>query len=210
MRIRFLRPLVVATLPLLFSAHVYATPTTTTPITASPSTAASATYTLDPNHTYVLWHVNHFGFSNPSGKWMANGTLEFDKAQPQKSSVTATINVADVVTGIPALDKHLQTDTFFDVAQFPTATFTSNNVKVTGKDTADVSGNLTVHGVTKPITLHITMNKMGMSLMTNRETIGFTGSAVLNRSDYGVSAYAPGLGDKVTLEIEAEASQSAS
>jgi polyisoprenoid-binding protein YceI len=90
---------------------------------------AADTYTLDPNHTYVMWHINHFGFSNPSGKWMAQGTLVLDETNPQNSQVNVTINVADIVTGIPKLDEHLKTDTFFNVAQFPTATFVSTSVR---------------------------------------------------------------------------------
>ncbi len=209
MQIRSLKTLVALTLPLLLVTQGYAQTTTSSVTATSPAASVSnagTTYTLDPNHTYVLWHINHFGFSNPSGKWMAQGTLVFDKNHPQNSQVTATVNIADGVTGIPALDKHMQTDTFFDVAKFPTATFVSDKVKVTGKNTADVMGRLTLHGVTKPLTFHVILNKIGISLVTNQPTIGFSGTATLNRSDYGISAYAPGLGTEVPLEIEAEAS----
>src|SRR5580658_5645730 len=75
--------------------------------------AGVETYTLDPQHTYVLWHINHFGFSNPSGKWLvAEGTVKLDQAKPQNSSVNAVIHVADVVTGIPELDDHLKKQVF--------------------------------------------------------------------------------------------------
>lgn len=194
------------------------TTTTPTPVamqkpadssTQATTIAEAATYTLDPDHTYVLWHINHFGFSNPSGKWMAKGTLVLDQKHPQNSKVNATIELANVVTGIPELDKHLQTADFFDVKQFPTATFTSSKVTVTGKNTAKVEGMLTLHGVTKPLTLHVKLNKLGMSMMTNQETAGFTGYATLNRSDFGMKTYLPGLGDKVLLEVEAEAGKNA-
>jgi len=205
MKSRLLTSLLIASVwPLLWLAQAEAAVTTSAPVVTA---SAAATYTLDPNHSYVLWRINHFGFSHPSGKWMANGTLVFDKNHPGKSAVTATVNIADGVTGIPALDKHMQTDTFFDVAKFPNATFVSNKVTVTGKHTANVSGQLTVHGVSKPLTFHVTLNKIGVSPITNKPTIGFSGTASLNRSDYGISAYAPGLGDKVMLEIEVEASQ---
>lgn len=202
MQVKFITWLTVCFLslmPMLNANALNDTPSTT-------SNGNVVAYTLDPNHSYVLWHVNHFGFSNPSGKWMANGTIQYDAKQPAKSSVAVTINVADIVTGIPALDKHLQTDTFFDVAKYPTATFVSDNIKITGKNSADVKGQLTVHGVTKPITLHMTLNKMGMSILTNKETMGLSGKAELSRAEFGMNAYEPGLGDKVSLEIEVEAS----
>ena len=70
--------------------------------------AATETYTLDPGHSYVLWHINHFGFSNPSGKWMAEGTITVDEAKPQNAKVNVTIAIGDMITGIPKLDEHLQ------------------------------------------------------------------------------------------------------
>lgn len=166
---------------------------------------AADTYTFDPNHTYVMWHINHFGFSNPSGKWLAQGTLVLDEANPQNSKVNVTINVADIVTGIPKLDEHLRTDTFFNVSQFPSATFVSDSVTVTGKNSAIVHGILTVHGVSKPVTLNVTLNKIGISPITQKKTAGFTASTTLKRSDFGISAYLPGLGDDVKIDIEAEA-----
>lgn len=210
---RLLKPLLALSLPLWLMttyATTIANSSTVVPSTAAAASATNNSYTLDPTHSYVLWHINHFGFSNPSGKWMANGTFIFDKNHPQTSKVTATVNIADGVTGIPALDQHMQSAEFFDAKQFPTATFVSDNIKLTGKQTADVSGQLTMHGVTKPLTFHVKLNKIGVSVVTNKPTIGFSGSATLNRSDYGISAYAPGLSNQVQLEIEVEASPATS
>lgn len=163
------------------------------------------TYTLDPNHTYVLWHINHFGFSNPSGKWMANGTLILDEANPQNSKVNVMIKTADIVTGIKELDEHLQSPLFFDTNQYPTATFISDKVDVTGKNTAKVHGILTLHGTSKPITLDVTLNKMGINPITNKQTAGFTASAHLLRSEFNMNTLLPGISDDVNLDIEAEA-----
>ncbi len=168
---------------------------------------AAETYTLDPLHTHVLWHVSHFGFSNPSGKWMAEGTLLLDEAKPQNSKLNVTINVADVITGIPKLDGHLKGKDFFDVAQFPVATFVSDKINVTGKNTAKVRGILTVHGVSKPVTLDVTLNKIGENPVSQKKTAGFTASTKLKRSDFGIDAYLPGLGDDVKINIEAEANK---
>lgn len=175
-------------------------------LTFSFSANATETYTLDPNHSYVLWHINHFGFSNPSGKWMVNGTLTLDEKNPKDSKIDVTINVGDVITGIPKLDEHLKSDEFFSIAKFPVATFVSDKVTVTGKNTALVHGILTVHGVSKPITLNVTLNKLGVSPITNKKTAGFTARTELKRSDFGINAYLPGLGDEVKIDIEAEAS----
>jgi polyisoprenoid-binding protein YceI len=166
---------------------------------------AADTFTIDPNHTYVLWHVNHFGFSSPSGKWWAQGSLVLDKDKPQNDKVNATINVGEVVTGIKELDDHLKSKQFFDTAAFPTATFVSNKVNVTGKDSANVQGILTMHGVSKPVTLKVKFNKAGMSIITNKITVGFSASTKLKRSDFGMKTLLPGLGDEVTIDIELEA-----
>ncbi len=153
----------------------------------------------------MLWHVDHLGFSNLSGKWLAQGTLDLDEKKPQDSKVNITINVADINTAIPKLDEHLKSKDFFEVATFPTATFVSDKVTMTGKNTAKVHGNLTVHGITKPLTLDIKLNKKGMHPMLKKEAIGFTGSTTLQRSDFGVGMYVPNVGNEVNIQIEAEA-----
>ncbi|HAU0123683.1 TPA: YceI family protein [Legionella pneumophila] len=167
--------------------------------------AEPQTLTLDNQHTYVLWKVKHLGFSTQAGKWYASGQLVLDKDNPQQSKVNVTINVDDIVTGIPELDKHLKGKLFFDTKQFPTATFVSNRVEVMGKNKAKVYGMLTLHGVTKPIILNVILNKAGINLLNDRETAGFSATTSLKRSDYGIKALIPEVGDDVEIEIEAEA-----
>lgn len=167
--------------------------------------AESQPLILDNQHTYVLWKVKHLGFSTQAGKWYASGQLTIDKDHPQQSKVKVIIKIDDIVTGIPELDKHLKGKLFFDTKQFPTATFVSNRVEVTGKDKAKVYGVLTLHGVAKPITLNVVLNKAGINLLNDRETVGFSATASLKRSDYGIKALIPEVGDDVDLEIEAEA-----
>lgn len=162
-------------------------------------------YTFDPTHSYVEWRVSHFGFSHPTGKWLVDGTLTLDEAKPEKSSVSVTIPIADLLTGIPKLDEHLKGPDFFDAEKFQTATFISKKVAVTGKKTARVSGILTLHGVSKPITLNVTLNKIEESPITHKKTAGFTASTRLNRSAFGIDKYIPGISDEVTINIEAEA-----
>jgi polyisoprenoid-binding protein YceI len=166
---------------------------------------AADAYKLDPNHTYATWHVNHFGFSELTGKWMAEGNLILDKEKPENSKVNVTIQVANFNTGIPKLDEHLASDDFFDVKKFPTATFVSDKVDVTGSTTAKVHGILTVHGVSKPVTLDVTLNKEGEHPMNQKLTAGFSATTELKRSDFGVGKYAPNVGDEVKITITAEA-----
>ncbi|HAT6936726.1 TPA: YceI family protein [Legionella pneumophila] len=167
--------------------------------------AEPQTLTLDNQHTYVLWKVKHLGFSTQAGKWYANGQLVLDKDNPQQSKVNVTIKIDDIVTGIPELDKHLKGKLFFDTKQFPKATFVSDKVEVTGKNKAKVYGMLTLHGVTKPIILDVVFNKAGINLLNDRETVGFSATTSLKRSDYGIKALIPEVGDDVEIEIEAEA-----
>ena len=166
---------------------------------------AAELFVLDNQHTSVLWHIKHLGFSMQSGKWFADGTMHLDKANPQKSKVEVIIKIADMVTGIPQLDTHLKGKDFFYVDKFPTATFISNKVQMTGKETAKVEGILTLRGVSKPVTLNVTLNKEGVNPISNKLTAGFSAHAKIKRSDFGITAYLPALGDEVILDIQAEA-----
>ena len=162
-------------------------------------------YTFEPDHTYIEWRVTHFGFSDISGKFMAEGSLEFDKAKPQNSKINVAIPIAGVTTGIAKLDKKLVSKNYFDDKQFATANFVSNRIQMTGKNTAKVYGVLTIRGIRKPLELNIKLRKAGDSVMYRKQTMGFSGTAELKRSDFGLRAYLPGVGDNVTLHIEAEA-----
>lgn len=169
------------------------------------ATAAPETFTFDTHHSFVQWHANHFGFSNPSGKWPAEGTLELDVEKPENSKVTATIQVAKIITGIPEFDNHLQSKSFLDVASFPTATFVSNKVTITGKETADVQGILTLHGTAKPVTLNVKLNRLATNPISNKLTAGFTATTELKRSEFGINTLIPGVSDQVQIAIEVEA-----
>lgn len=166
---------------------------------------SSEVYQLDPNHTYVIWKVNHFGFSSVSGKFMASGILMVDEKDPAKSSVDVTIQTGIMGTSIGKLNEVLQGKDYFDTAQFQTATFKSNGIKMTGKDTGLVSGNLTIRGVTRPVTLTVTLNQHGEHPYFHRDAYGFTATAAIKRSDFNMMKNLPGVGDEVQLWIQAEA-----
>ena len=171
---------------------------------STPLYAAPETYTLDKNHTYVLWSAEHLGFTTQYGKWYATGQLVLDKDNPSQSKVNVTIDVMDMITGLPELDKHLKSNLFFDAEHYPKATFVSNKVTPQGDNKATVEGTLTLRGVSKPVVLQVTLNKIGMNLISNKLSVGFTATASINRSDFGINAFLPSVSDKVNLFIGAE------
>ena len=166
---------------------------------------AAETYKLEPTHTSVTFQYTHFGFSHPTGKFMnAVGSVTLDEAAPANSSVEVSFAIDGVNTGVAALDEHLKSADFFDAAKFPTATFKSTKVEPTSATTAKVTGDLTIHGVTKPVTLDVTLNQKGPNMM-KKLTAGFTAKGTINRSDFGISTYVPAVSDQIDLYIEAEA-----
>lgn len=174
-------------------------------------------YTLDLGHTRLLFKVSHLGFSTYIAPFTdLTATLKFDPEAPETMQVQASIKAASVETHYPdpAVDFNATVTgpEFLDSAQFPEITFTSTAVTLTGANTADVTGDLTLHGVTKPITLAVTYNGGwgSMSLDPSGARIGFSATGSLNRSDFGISYGIPapgttmGVSDKVEIELEAE------
>lgn len=171
----------------------------------STATHAADVYQLDPQHSFVNYSVKHFDFSSQTGKWAAEGTLTLDDKDPSKSKVDVKINIDNIITGIPELNKHLLSPLFFNSKKYPTATFVSTKVVPEGKSKAKVYGNLTLKGVTKEVVLDVILNKHGVNPINDKTTAGFTAKTEIDRSDFGIKALLPGLGDEVTLDISAEA-----
>lgn len=166
---------------------------------------AADKYILDDHHTYVLWHIDHLGFSTQVGKWYAKGYIVLDQENPKNSKVDASIDIASIATGLPDLDEHLKGPLFFDVKKYPNATFVSQSVDVLNKNSAKVNGVLTLHGISKPVTLFVTLNKMGKNFIDDKMSVGLSAKTKLKRSDFGISTLLPSLGDEVSIEIGAEA-----
>ena len=167
--------------------------------------AAPVTYKLDPGHTMVLFSWNHFGYSNPVADFgLGDGTLVFDEQHPAQSSVEVTLPLANLDTHVPALDKHLKEADFFDADKYPTVTFKSTTVQPLGGNKFKVTGDLTVHGVTKSVVLDATLNKVGPHPMTKAQAIGFDATGTLKRSDFGVGAYVPKVSDEIKIRITTE------
>jgi polyisoprenoid-binding protein YceI len=168
--------------------------------------AAPAAYEINANHTQILYSYSHFGYSHITGRLTGvAGTFHFDPAAPAHSDISVSIPIASISTGVPDLDKELQGAAFFAADKFPDATFKSTSVKSTGKDKLAVSGDLTIHGVTRPITLDVTINKIGVHPMGGRAAAGFDATTSLKRSDFGVSNYVPKVSDEVQIHITMEA-----
>ncbi len=187
----------------LFSAAIFAFT-----ISSQASFAEGVKYQIEPNHSHVNWTANHFGFSNQTGKFSdISGEINFDEKKPQNSSVDVTIKIASLTTGLSKFDGHLKSADFFDEKQFPTAKFVSKKVKVTGKNTAKIEGELTLHGVTKPVTLNAKFNKSDVSVITQKPTVGFSATSTIKRSEFGMNYAVPAVSDEISLLIEVEANK---
>jgi polyisoprenoid-binding protein YceI len=169
----------------------------------------AVTYTFEPQHTQGVIRWNHLGFANPTAQFNnVQGTLEFDPAEPTRSSVTVTIPLTSMSTGVPDLNEDFQSSDFFDFAKYPAATFKSTRVeKGAAPDKLKVSGALSVHGITKPVTLDVTVNKVGTNPRNQVPTVGFEAVAMLKRSDFGLGLYVPQVSDEVEIHITAEAAE---
>lgn len=174
-------------------------------LAAAAAQAAPSAYTIDPHHTQIQFGWTHFGFSHITGRFdQVDGTFLFDPDAPTKSQIAVSIPISSISTGVADLDKDLLSDGFFDVAKFPTATFKSTSVKSTGKDTLAVSGDLNIHGVTRPVTLDVTINKIGVHPMGGGSAAGFDASTTIQRSDFGISKYVPKVSDQIQIHITME------
>lgn len=171
---------------------------------ATPVFAADK-YTIDKSHTRILFHVNHLGFSETIGDFtLYDGTFTFDENKPETSAVDMTLYPKGIRTSSSELDKHLQNKDFFNSKTFPEIHFVSTSVKITGKNTGDITGNLTMLGVTRPVVLHATFNKAGYHPYTKMYVAGFSGWATVKRSDFGMSHLVPAVSDEVKLTVQLE------
>ena len=187
-----IRPIILATSLVVASLPLHAT-----------------TYTLEPNYTQGVFRWDHLGFSSPAAQFaQGQGTLEFDRANPTRSSVEVTIPLSTLSTGVPDLDEDFRSPTFFDTARFPVATFKSTKVeKGKAMDRLQVTGELSLHGVTRPVTLEVTVIKIGTNVRTGVPTIGFDAMTTLKRSDFGLGKYVPQVSDAIQMHLTIQAAE---
>jgi len=182
-------------------------------MTVPPNTAPAGAYTIDKAHTNLTFKVSHLGFSHYTADFDdVSGKLQFDPAKPEAMTVEATIDPKSLDLNTPpaGFHDHLLGKDFFDAAAFPSIAFKSTKVEVTGPKTANVTGDLTLHGVTKPVTLAVTFNGGYAPNAFDGARIGFSGHGTLKRSDFGMGSGLPapgsnfGVGDDVDFAIETE------
>ena len=169
--------------------------------------AAPEAYTLDPSHSQVVFSYNHLGFSTTYGMFSGfEGEIMFDAEDPSASSVNVSMPVMSMFTGWEKREEHFMSDDFFGASEGDMVTFTSTGIEVTGDNTANITGDLTMNGVTKSVVLDTTLNqKADAHPMNNKPWLGFDASTTLLRSDFGVDKFAPYVSDEVEVKISIEA-----
>ncbi len=173
------------------------------------STAAFAEpvkYSFDASHSQVIFSYKHFGFSTTFGMFSGfDGEIMFDADAPATSSVTVSMPVKSMFTGWEKRDGHFQSPDFFGSSGEELVSFKSTSIEVTGDNTAMITGDMTINGVTKSVALDTVMNKSGAHPMAGKAWLGFDAKATILRSDYGLGKFAPNVSDEVDLMISIEA-----
>jgi polyisoprenoid-binding protein YceI len=171
---------------------------------ALPFTAFGASYTIDPDHTFPHFKISHLGFSTMHGRFnKSEGKMTFDEAKGT-GSVEITIDAGSIDTAHEKRNQHLRSPDFLNAAEFPTITFKSSKANIKGGK-GTVEGELTMMGVTKPVTLTVTHAQCGVHPFNKKELCGFDATANIKRSDFGVKYGLPGIGDDMELMFEVEA-----
>ncbi|HRP67440.1 MAG TPA: YceI family protein [Thauera sp.] len=177
-------------------------------IAASATTSAFAapeTYNVDPTHTFANFSYNHFGLSTQISKFeRTTGTVTLDK-EAKTGAVDITIDMTSVNTGYETFNGHIQGEDFLDTAKYPTATFKSTQVTFDGDKPATIDGELTIKGVTKPVTLTVSHFANMPHPMLQKDALGANASTVIKRSEFNAGKHAPYVGDEVTITVSIEA-----
>lgn len=170
--------------------------------TTNPAEVQSGTYAPDINHTQIGFTLSHMGFSNYSGRLNGvTGSLTLSADKPAASKISVSVPAASFSTTSEKLDDELRSADWFDAEKFPAITFVSTKVAPTGPGKATITGDLTMHGVTKPIVLHATFVGAGANPMSKKYTVGFEATGTVKRSEFGVTKYVPLIGDEVELSL---------
>ena len=167
--------------------------------------AAPETYAIDNNHTKPRFKYNHLGFSEQESRFdTLSGSITIDRAA-KTGSVDLTIDANSVDSGYPVFNGHLKGEDFFDTAKYPTITYKSDKFKFDGDKLVGVDGDLTIKGITRPVTLTVTSFECKPHPMVKKEACGANAVALVKRSDFNMGKYVPAVSDEVTLSIPVEA-----
>jgi polyisoprenoid-binding protein YceI len=172
----------------------------------SASFASPATYSIDPQHSRPRFTYNHFALSSQLGSVnKMTGKITLD-ADAKAASGDVVIDMNSITSGLDLRDKHMKNATFLDTATYPEATFKSTNVAFAGDRPVSISGNLTMHGISQPVTFNVTTFMRGpRGALQNRDAVGENATAVISRTAFGIDRYAPSVSDDVTITIGLEA-----
>ncbi|RLQ87508.1 YceI family protein [Notoacmeibacter ruber] len=163
-------------------------------------------YELDASHSQVVFTWNHLGYSETTGMFSGfEGEIMFDEESPENSSVSVEIPASSLLTGWEERAEHLKGEDFFGAEANPAITFESTSIETTGDNTANITGDLTLNGVTKPVTLETTLNNSGDYPMGGGKALGFNATTTINRSEWDMGKFAPNVSDEVDLRISVEA-----
>lgn len=163
------------------------------------------TYHLDGDHTAVIFEVNHLGFSNLVGRFRkVEGALTYNPDNASQSQAKVHIEAASIDTNVPALDEKLRAEGALNVARFADILMTVTALQLTDARHGKLTGLLTLRGVTKPLVMDVTFNGGATDALTGKYTLGFHASAIIKRSDYGFSLWAPAVGDEVIVAVRTE------
>jgi polyisoprenoid-binding protein YceI len=175
---------------------------------AAPAMAAPEAYVFDASHSQIVFSYNHLNFSTGYGMFSGfDGKIAYDAEDPSASSVEVSFPVRSMLTGWEARFNHFKSPDFFDAADDEMVTFSSTAIEVTGDNTAKITGDLTLNGVTKPVVLDAVLNQAGEHPMEGKPWLGFSATTTLVRSEYGLGAYARFIGDEVAVQISGEAAK---
>ena len=173
---------------------------------ASGAFAAPEKYMLDSSHSQVVFSYNHLGFSTTFGMFSGfEGEIMFDQENPAGSSVSVSMPVKSMFTGWEQRDAHFMSPDFFDASDDELVSFSSTSIEVTGDDTALITGDLTLNGITKEVVLDAKLNQAGPNPLNQTEWAGFDATTTLKRTDFGVGAFAGPVSDEVEVMISIEA-----
>jgi polyisoprenoid-binding protein YceI len=191
----------------------FATLTAVAALLAAPALAEPTLYELDASHSQIIFNYDHLGFSTTHGMFSGfEGEIMFDAEDPANSSVEVSMPVTSMFTGWEQRDAHFMSPDFFNASAEADpqgggdmVTFTSTAIEVTGENTANITGDLTMNDVTQEVVLETTLNQAGTNPMANRDWLGFDATTTILRSDFGVGAFAPAVSDEVEIFISIEA-----
>jgi polyisoprenoid-binding protein YceI len=171
------------------------------------ATAIADSYTVDPRHTFPSFEIDHLGFSIQRGRFnQTEGKITLAPDSASGGSIDIAIDAASISTGLADLEKHLRGEDFLDVARFPKILFKSKQLTFDNKgQLTGAEGDLTLHGVTRPVRLAVDRFHCGLNLISMKNVCGANATATIKRSDFGVDKYAPALADEVKVVIQIEA-----